>query len=97
MARVNTTKAFEAWQQGKFFRARGRKGSPIWTDGTAVYSYQKQVAKWSDADGRVAIVNCHRYSVTTSCQVGGLKSLLAANNYTIRKCESEEEFKNTDR
>lgn len=97
MARVNTTKAVAAWIQGKHYRAPGRNGSPIWTCGGVLYSYNQPIGKWSDADGSTAILNTARYSVTTSCQQGGVRAILAAKGYKFIACDSPESFTNTER
>lgn len=97
MARKNTRQAVEAFINGKHFRARGRNGSPIWTMGGILYSYSQPIAKWSDADGSTAIVNCEKFSVTTSCQQGGVKSLLAQRGYTLVLCSTSDLFNSTER
>lgn len=93
MARVNTKNAFTAWVRGQ----SQRKCAAVWTTGGILYSYSTPIAKWSDADGDTAIVNLQKYSVTTSCQQSGLLSLLAMNGKRVVRCESEEDFKATER
>lgn len=97
MARKNTTQAVEAFIKGRTFRARGRNGSPIWTSMGILYSYGQPIAKWSDADGNTAIVNCDRFSVTTSCQQGGVKSLLAQHGVKMVLCSTTDIFNSTER
>lgn len=97
MARKNTQQAVKAWIEGRHFRARGRNGSPIWTDSGILYSYSTPIGKWSDADGNTAILNSQRYSVTTSCQQGGVNHLLHMAGKRVVLCDSEEAFRNTER
>ena len=85
--RQNTQKAFNAWNAGKNYRAPGRNGSPIWTDGRTIFSYSKPIlARQENGPARL---NSIKYSVTTSQQQNGLRSLLAMHgiNYTELDCE----------
>lgn len=97
MARKNTQQAVEAWIKGGQYRARGRNGSPIWTSGGILYSYTTAIGKWSDADPNTAILNFDKYSVTTSCQQGGVNALLAMKGKRVVLCPSEAIFKDTER
>ena len=97
MARVNTTKAVQAWRHGKHYRAPGRNGSSIWTAGGILYSYSTPIGKWSDAQGDVAILNMTRYSCTTTIQQRGVQQLLSQYGLRFIECESEDVFKNQDR
>lgn len=97
MARKNTQQAVDAWINGRVYRAKGRNGSPIHTCGGVLYSYNKAIGKWSDADGKTAILNIEGYSVTTSCQQNGVRSLLIQKGYTFIPCLTEEMFRNTSR
>lgn len=74
--RQNTQKAFNAWNVGKVYRAPGRNGSPIWTDGRSIYSYSTPILQRADDAVGPARLNVSRYSVTTSQQQNGLRSLL---------------------
>jgi len=96
MARVNTTKAVAAWINGRYYRAPGRNGSPIWTMNGVLYSYQTPIAKFSDTSDRLAIVNLYKYSVTTSCQQGGVMQLLAEKGIRVLVA-SGEQFNLTER
>lgn len=75
--RKNTQQVFNAWRAGKSYRARGRNGSPIWTDGVRVYSYATPIVAPGESGSDAVRFNANRYSVTTSCQQGGLRALLA--------------------
>ena len=97
MARVNTSKAVQAWIEGKTYRAPGRNGSPIWTCGGVLYSYNTAIGKWSDADGKLALLNGQRYSTTTSQQQNGVRSLLVMNGYYYVNLPTEEAFKLAER
>ena len=90
--RMNTKRAFEAWQNGKAYRAPGRNGSPIHTCGGIIYSYNTPIAKFSEASDGCIIVNMEKYSVTTSTQQGGLLSLAIMNNLRIVKCMTRQQF-----
>ena len=71
--RANTRNAMTAWVQGK----ECRKASAVWSNGDHVYSYHTcMVARASDG---TVIVNATKYSVTTSCQQGGIRYYLASN------------------
>lgn len=96
MARKNTQQAVKAWIEGRSFRARGRNGSPIWTTGGVLYSYSQPIGKWSDADGRAAILNVTKYSVTTSCQQGGVRDLLRQAGVRTILCSSVELYNETN-
>lgn len=97
MARKNTTLAFMAWKDGKNYRARGRNGSPIWTCGGILYSYNTPIGKWSDSDGRCAILNGQKYSVTTSCQQTGIQSILFGAGFRVIICDDLATFSRTER
>lgn len=97
MARKNTQQAVQAWIEGRQFRARGRNGSPIWTLGGILYSYSQPIGKWSDADFKTAIVNCEKFSVTTSCQQGGVRAILAQRGYNVVLCSTSDIFNRTER
>jgi len=71
--RVNTRNAMHAWMHGK----ECRKADAVWSNGDHVYSYNTCMVARAD-DGTV-IVNREKYSVTTSCQQGGIAYYLAAN------------------
>lgn len=97
MARKNTQQAVEAWIKGGQYRARGRNGSPIWTSGGVLYSYSTTIGKWSDADPNTAILNTDTYSVTTSCQQNGVRSILSAKGKRIVELDDERVFNETER
>ena len=97
MARKNTQQAVKAWIEGRSFRARGRNGSPIWTTGGVLYSYSQPIGKWSDAQRHTAILDVSKYSVTTSCQQGGVRAILLSKGYNFVSCTSPESFRNTER
>jgi len=92
MARKNTQQAIEAWKQGRSYRASGRNGSPIWTLGGILYSYDKEIARFSQATDRRAIVNLEKYSVTTSCQQSGALMLMEKNGIHPVHCYTEQEY-----
>ena len=74
--RQNTQKAFSAWNAGRNYRAPGRNGSPIWTDGRSIYSYTTPILQRPDESSEPVRLNVSKYSVTTSQQQNGLRSLL---------------------
>jgi len=92
MARKNTQQAIEAWKQGRSYRASGRNGSPIWTLGGILYSYGKEIARFSQATDKRALVNMEKYSVTTSCQQRGAYVLMMNNGIFPIVCHSEAEY-----
>lgn len=97
MARVNTTKAVEAWIKGQRFQARGRNGSPISTVGGILFSYSTPIGKWSDVDDNTAILNVEKYSSTTSTQQNGVRELLRQHGKRVILCDTAEQFRQTER
>lgn len=95
MARVNTTKAVQAWIKGKFWKES--KTRSIWTDGETLFSYDTRIGKWSDADGNMAIVNMEKYSKTTTCQQFGVLQLLRQHGKSVTTCSSANMFRETER
>lgn len=57
--RQNTSRVIDAWERGE----PDRGSRSIWTDGTAVWSYETCIAV-REGDGR-RVLNMTRYSVTT--------------------------------
>ena len=90
--RKNTQRAFEAWQAGRSYRAPGRNGSPIWTVGGIVYSYGEEIARFSDASDKRAVINMEKFSVTTSCQQGGLYQLMVRHGIEAQVAECRETY-----
>lgn len=68
--RKNTQDTFKAWRAGRSYKGGG---SAIWTDGVHIYSYGTPIVQ---KDGERVFFNNSRYSVTTSCQQGGLRVLM---------------------
>lgn len=77
--RQNTQKAFNAWNAGKNYRAPGRNGSPIWTDGRSIFSYGVAILTRPDYSAQSIRLNVTKYSVTTSQQQNGLRTLLTSS------------------
>lgn len=73
MARKNVQDAFNAWQMCKTCR----KSPSIWTDGWIIFSYNTPLLYRKDGN---LTLNSGRYSVTTSCQQGGLRQLMSQAN-----------------
>lgn len=92
MARKNTENTFKAWTAGKGYRAPGRNGSPISTLGGIVYSYGVEIARFSSASDKRAILNMEKYSVTTSTQQRGLYQLMVRHGIDAVCCESQETY-----
>ena len=80
MARKNVQDAFNAWNAGKTCR----KSTSIWTDGSIIFSYNTPLLCRKDG---VLTLNSGRYSVTTSCQQGGLRQLMAMNGMSWKECD----------
>ena len=79
--RKNTQEVFKAWTEGK----AQRKQDSIWTDGQVIFSYGTWLFKHQQftrgkSKGLVKLgkyeFNNTRYSITTSIQQGGLKTLV---------------------
>ena len=82
--RKNTITVFEHWKHGKSFNG----SNAIWTDGTTIYSYNTPILFNIDSSvskGYKLILNCTKYSVTTSSKRNDLKDLLSENNIEFEK------------
>lgn len=83
--RKNTIEAFNAWKNGRHHR----KSSTIWTSGGVLYSYGTEIARFSTATDKRAILNMSKYSVTTSCQQNGVQRLMNEVGITPVLCYDE--------
>lgn len=79
--RKNTEDVFKAWRGGRSYRARGTRGSPIWTDGVRIVSYNTEIAR---QNGTEVALNAEKYSVTTSTQQANLQTLFRQAGLTFR-------------
>ena len=91
--RKSTMRTFEAWIKGATYRSRGRNGSPIWTTGGVVYSYNTPIARFTQASDRRAVFNSQRYSVTTTVHQRGMLQLMDGSGILPTICATESEYK----
>lgn len=82
MARKNVSKVFDAWVAGKASTgSTNHHGSrTIWTDGKTIYSYAMPIAVRTGPTS--AIVSKDSPTVTTSCHLGGVRTLLHLEGFT---------------
>ena len=86
MARKNVIKVFNSWVSG--VAAKGDSKRTIWTDGKTIYSYSTPIAHGHLAE--VTLVSGRGPSVTTSCQIGGLRSLMRQSGIDYREADAAE-------
>jgi hypothetical protein len=72
--RKNTQRAYALWRAGKG-SPLSERGKSVWTDGQNIYSYATILVAYA-ADADCAVFNATPYSVTTTTQQSGLRTLL---------------------
>lgn len=78
MPNKNTAAVVDAFIAGKPLK----KCASIWTDGVCVWSYRTIIACKTAPLRNHAILNTHRYSVTTSRHQNGMRVLLRQSGWS---------------